>query len=86
MDKMMVKEHWNKLKDKIDGIIALDEETIERAKAIINDPQPKLFEPEKPRSIIEALSLAFWYIKRVGDVGVAEKAMKAAIHAVKDVS
>lgn len=103
IDKMLVHQHWTKLKQEatfpyegdtdkgplIDFILnkahrnhAVACEYVKRN--VIVDYQPKLFEPEespKPKTVTEALSLAFWFIKKVGDVDLAQKAMDAAIYA-----
>ena len=86
IDKMIVHRHWNKVKDYYIGVVnAQDEESISACKKILNDPQPRLFEPgpralddEEPTS--KALTLSFWLIRKLhGDVDLAERAMKVAI-------
>lgn len=97
VDKTQVHEAWSDLKEA--GLIAplqvRAEEAKLRATEIINSPRQRklvLRDPDDEASgdtttILSAknINLAFWYIKKVGSVDTAERLLRVAAKAIREI-
>lgn len=101
VDKGQVHNVWAKLKEEnlIEPLLACAEEPKERARKIISEaPAPvqrqlKLRDPDDDNegSSLDTLSaknlnLAFWYIKKIGDIDTAERLMRVAVKAIRELN